>query len=66
MATQEELLLINVSLKWQDNSNNWYASVWGRNLLDKLKYTNANAIKFGNVFSPDEPRMIGLTLGYHF
>lgn len=66
ITKQSPTTMMNASLLWSSHESPWAIQLWGRNLLNELRYTNANAIRFGNVFSPGEPRMFGVKASYRF
>lgn len=66
LVSQPALTMFNASVAWSDRSEQWGVRLWGRNLSDQLRFTNANAIAAGNVYSPGEPRTIGINVSRAF
>ena len=69
-ATQAPYALINAGLKYTAENGKWSVDVWGRNLADKLVFTNNiitaplfNSVRVGSVAPP---RTYGVTLGADF
>ena len=58
--------LVNSSVNWTSDDQNWKVSLWGKNLL-KEKYNlygSINALVTGE--APAAPRTYGVTVGYHW
>jgi len=69
-ATQAAYALVNAGLKYTSGSGKWSVDVWGRNLADKLVFTNniitAPLFSSVRVGSVAPPRTYGVTLGVDF
>lgn len=59
--------LINGAVSWEDTSETYKVSVWGRNLSDEeySAYSSPSTAS-GDGYSPAEPRMYGVNLEYRF
>lgn len=66
-SLQPKVDLVNASIRWKTLDEKWTVTLWGRNLL-KDRYSSYTAN--GNVayvkYSPEEPRVYGITLGADF
>jgi iron complex outermembrane receptor protein len=69
-ATQAAYALVNAGLKYTSTKGRWSVDVWGRNLANKLVFTNNiitaplfNSVRVGSVAPP---RTYGVTLGVDF
>jgi iron complex outermembrane receptor protein len=69
-ATQAPYALVNAGLKYTSTKGKWSVDVWGRNLADKLVFTNniitAPLFSSVRVGSVAPPRTYGVTLGVDF
>ena len=69
-ATQAPYALVNAGLKYTAENGKWSIDVWGRNLADKLVFTNniitAPLFSSVRVGSVAPPRTYGVTLGVDF
>lgn len=69
-ATQKGYALINAGLRYTSENGGWTVDLWGRNLADKLVYTNniitAPLFSSVRVGSVAPPRTYGITFGVNF
>lgn len=69
-ATQKGYALINAGLRYTSENGAWSVDLWGRNLADKLVYTNniitAPLFSSVRVGSVAPPRTYGITFGVNF
>jgi iron complex outermembrane receptor protein len=64
---QDELNLINASVKWTSPGGRFDVRLWGNNLTDEEYYAYlANSATSGPKGAPAAPRTYGITLGLHF
>jgi iron complex outermembrane recepter protein len=66
LFSQSGYALVSSSARWVPGNGNWDVMLWGENLADKGVFVLKSITSFGGFGVPNEPRTVGIRVGYHF
>lgn len=66
LLPQPAYTLVNGSVRWSSPGDIWGVKIWGEN-LGNVKYFGQKQVSgVGETYTPNRPRMFGITLDYHW